>query len=220
MQEYTVCDRISHIPMPQCTCEEDAMKKTEEAEKEHERLRRISVLNLPAIFEPYRLKDLTCEHSADAQPYVEGFTPRRSKGLFIYGPNGNGKTTLAAVICKELAYRGRKVLFTTMTEILDRMEMGAGTRAATAQKVLKELVSYDFIMFDDYGRENYTPLRLQNVFQIVDRLYTHRVVFGITANPECMARFAKIPELAAIQDRLAQVLMHWEFSKPSYRRTK
>ncbi|MBO4675253.1 MAG: ATP-binding protein [Elusimicrobiaceae bacterium] len=207
------------FPEPQCDCEEEARKREEAAEKERERLRRVQALNLPEIFAPYWLKDLTCEHAAEARPYVEGFTPRRSKGLFIYGPNGNGKSTLAAVICKELAYRGRRVLFTTMTEVLDRMEMGVGiNRAATAQRVLNELMAYDFIMFDDYGRENYTPLRLQNVFQIIDRLYTHRIVFGITANPECIARFTKIPEMEAIADRMAQVLMRWEFTKPSFRR--
>lgn len=218
---YRVGDLTGSIPLPQCRCEEEAFAKADKAAAEQERMARIAALKLPAIFEPYRLEDLTCEHAADARIFVEGFTPRRSKGLFLYGPNGNGKTTLAAVVCKELAYRGRRVLFTTMTDVLDRMESGVGiNRAAKAQAVLKELTGYDFVLFDDYGRENYTQLRLQNVFQIVDRLYTHRVVFGVTANPECMARFAKIPELEAIKDRMAQVLMSWAFTAPSLRRTK
>lgn len=220
-KEFKVNDFVSKIPMPQCTCEEEAYKREEEAAKERERMRRIAALNLPAIFEPYRLKDLTCEHAADAQIYVEGFTPRKSKGLFIYGPNGNGKTTLGAAICKELAYRGRRVLFTTMTKTLDAMQKDGGyNRAASAQKMLKDLAAYDFVLFDDYGRENYTPLRLQNVFQIIDQLYTSRTVFAVTVNPECMDRLEKIPELEAIQDRMAQVLMMWEFKKPSFRRMR
>ena len=218
-QEFTSNGYTARFPMPQCTCEEEAQKKAEAEERERERLRRIAALNLPAIFEPYRLKDLTCEHAADAQIYVEGFTPRKSKGLFIYGPNGNGKTTLGAVICKELAYRGRRVLFTTMSQTLNDMQEGGGyNMAATAQRVLKDLTTYDFVLFDDYGRENYSPLRLQNAFQIIDQLYTHRVVFAVTVNPECMDRLAKIPELEAIQDRMAQVLMMWEFKNPSFRR--
>lgn len=217
-ETFNINGHISKIPVPQCSCEEQALKQAEERERERERLRRIDALKLPPIFDRFRLKDLTCEHAGDAIPYVEGFTPRKSKGLFIYGPNGNGKTTLAAVICKELAYRGRRVMFTTMTEMLDRMEFGIGSnRALQAQRVLKELLTYDFVMFDDYGRENYTPLRLQNVFQIVDRLYKYGVVFGVTVNPECMARLANIPELAAIDDRMRQVLMRWEFTKPSLR---
>ena len=216
---FPVGERVAYIPVPQCTCEDDALKQMERNEQEHARLKRMEALNLPAIFAPYRLRDLTCEHAAEAQIYVEGFTPRKSKGLFIYGPNGNGKTTLGAVICKELAYRGRNVLFTTMTKMLDSMESGSAfTRAATTQKVLKDLTRYDFILFDDYGRENYTPLRLQNVFQIVDQLYTSRTVFAVTVNPECMDRLAKIPELEAIADRMAQVLLKWEFNNPSFRR--
>ena len=219
LKEFAVGDYTSKIPVPQCDCEEREMARLEAAEKERERLRRIAALNLPAIFEPFRLKDLTCEHAADAQIYVEGFTPRKSKGLFIYGPNGNGKTTLGAVICKELAYRGYRVLFTTMTKTLNAMQEGGGyNQASTATKVLKDLTNYDFVLFDDYGRENYTPLRLQNIFQIVDQLYTHRTVFAVTVNPECMDRLQNIPELAAIEDRMTQVLMRWKFTKPSMRR--
>lgn len=220
LKEFTVGNYSSKIPYPQCDCEKREMARLEAAEKERERLRRIAALNLPAIFEPFRLKDLTCEHAADAQIYVEGFTPRKSKGLFIYGPNGNGKTTLGAVICKELAYRGRRVLFTTMTKTLNAMQEGGGyNQAASATKVLKDLTLYDFVLFDDYGRENYTPLRLQNVFQIVDQLYTHRTVFAVTVNPECMGRLQNYPELEAIKDRMAQVLMSWAFTGPSLRRT-
>lgn len=220
-KSYDCNGRIYKFPEPQCNCEEEAQKREEAAEKERERLRRIDALNLPAIFAPWRLDNLTCEHAAEAQIYIEGFRPHRSKGLFIYGPNGNGKTTLATVICKELAYRGYRVLFTTMTKLLDSMELGGNfNRAATAQKVLKELTQYDFVLFDDYGRENYTPLRLQNVFRIVDQLYTHRTVFAVTVNPECMNRLEKIPELEAINDRMAQVLMKWEFTRPSYRRER
>ena len=220
-KEYDINGEKKLIPMPQCDCEEKALKKQEEEEKERARLRRIEALNLPAIFAPYRLKDLTCEHAAEAQMYVEGFKPRRSKGLFIYGPNGNGKTTLGAVICKELAYRGYRALFTTMTKALNSMQEGGGyNMAATAQRVLKELTYYDFVLFDDYGRENYSPLRLQNAFQIVDQLYTHRTVFAVTVNPECMNRLEKYPELEAIHDRMAQVLMKWDFTRPSYRRER
>lgn len=218
-QPFTFNGHTRYWQVPQCNCEDEALKKRQEQELLRERLLKVKALNLPEIFAPYWLKDLTCEHVEDAKAYILSFVPRKSKGLFIYGPNGNGKTTLAAIICKELTYRGRRVLFTTMTELLDRMEMGVGfNRASTAQKVLKDLIGYDFVMFDDYGRENYTPLRLQNVFQIIDRLYTHKVAFGITANPECIARFAKIPELEAITDRMAQVLTRWEFTNSSFRR--
>lgn len=216
---YTSNGYTTTFPEPQCTCEEEAQKKAEAAERERERLRRIEALHLPLIFSKYRLNNLECEHVADAEIYVQGFTPRKSKGLFLFGSNGNGKTTLAAVICKELAYRGRRCLFTTMTKMLDKMESGVGfNRANIAQKVLKELLQYDFIVFDDYGREKYNELRLQNVFQIVDELYTNNIAFCMTANPECMLRFAKIPELEAIADRIGQVLISWEFTKPSFRR--
>ena len=215
---YEVCERKSTILVPDCECEEKALKQAEEEEKERARVRRMDALNLPPIFARYRLKDLTCEHSGDAQIYVEGFKPHKSKGLFIYGPNGNGKTTLAAVICKELAYRGYNVKFTTMTEMLDKMEFGIGSnRALQAQRVLKELLTYDFVMFDDYGREHYSALRLQNVFQIVDLLYKYQITFGVTLNPECLVRLEKISELSAIDDRMRQVLMRWEFVKPSLR---
>ena len=220
-QTYEVNGYVSKIPIPQCDCEAKEQERMRKAEERATKLRYIESLHLPAIFAPFWLKNLECEHTGDAQIYVEGFRPRQSKGLFFCGSNGNGKSTLAAVICKELAYRGRRVLFTTMTEMLDRMEQGVGfNRAQQAQRTLKDLLSYDFIVFDDYGRENYTPLRLQNVFQIVDKLYTHRVPFCMTANPECIARIADIPEMAAINDRIGQVLSKWDFNRSSFRKEK
>lgn len=220
VETLEACGHVISIPLPVCDCEERELEKQRAAEAKAARLRNVAALNLPPIFAPYWLKNLECEHRADAQIYVEGFTPRKSKGLFIYGPNGNGKTTLGVVICKELAYRGRRVLFTTMTKTLNAMQEGGGyNQAASATKVLKDLTLYDFVLFDDYGRENYTPLRLQNVFQIVDQLYTHRTVFAVTVNPECMGRLQNYPELEAIKDRMAQVLMSWAFTGPSLRRT-
>lgn len=216
---YEVCGQVRSMLQPACNCEEQEAEKQRQAEERARKLARVAALNLPPIFAPWWLKNLECEHAADARIFVEGFRPRKSKGLFLFGSNGNGKSTLSAVICKELAYRGRRVLFTTMTEMLDRMEQGIGSnRAAQARRTLCELLAYDFIVFDDYGRENYTPMRLQNVFQIVDRLYTHQVVFAMTTNPECIARIANIPEMAAINDRIGQVLISWEFTKPSFRR--
>lgn len=219
VETQEACGRTIRIPVPACDCEARELEKQRVAEERAAKLRRVAALNLPPIFAPWWLKNLECEHAADAQIYVEGFRPRQSKGLFLSGTNGNGKSTLAAVICKELAYRGRRVLFTTMTEMLDRMEQGVGgNRAAQARRTLCELLAYDFIVFDDYGRENYTPVRLQNVFQIVDRLYTHQIVFAMTTNPECIARIANIPEMAAINDRIGQVLTRWDFARTSFRR--
>lgn len=219
-EKYEVAGYTGTMCRPVCDCEARALDQQRQREEQATKLRRVEALGLPSIFAPYWLKNLECEHVADAQIYVEGFRPRQSKGLFLWGSNGNGKSTLAAVICKELAYRGRRVLFTTMTEMLDRMEQGVGYgRSIQAQKLLRELMAYDFIVFDDYGRENYNSVRLQNVFQIIDKLYTNQITFCITANPECINRITEIPELEAIQDRISQVLMDWDFTKPSFRRS-
>lgn len=216
---YDVCGRKGFWPEPQCTCEEEARKREEEAEQERARQKRVDALGLPPKLRPFNLNNIECEHAAEARIFVEGFKPHR-KGLFLWGSNGNGKTTLAAVICKELAYRGRRVLFTTMSSILNKMEEGGIGRAANIKRLLRELQTYDFVVFDDYGREDYTPARLQNVFLILNTLYEWQVTFCMTANPECINRIKNIPELAAIKDRLSEVLVNWKFSNPSFRRAK
>lgn len=219
-EPYEICGRKGSWEVPQCDCEEKELKRQEESEKERVRQSRVNALGLPPKLKPYNLDNIECEHRAEARLFVEGFKPHR-KGLFLWGSNGNGKTTLAAVISKELAYRGRRVLFTTMTEMLNKMEEGVGAgRAANIKRLLRELRTYDFVVFDDYGREDYTPSRLQNVFLILNTLYEWQVTFCMTANPECINRIANIPELAAIKDRLSEVLINWKFSNPSFRRAK
>ena len=215
MKPYDMGDHITEFEEPQCDCE-----KREKERKEREELiqKRIDALHLPPKLLRFDLNTIECEHRAEARLFVEGFKPHR-KGLFLWGPNGNGKTTLAAVMAKELAIRGWRVLFTSMTELLNRMDEGIGAaRASNIKRILFELTRYHFIVFDDYGRENYTPNRLQNVFLIINTLYEWQVTYLMTANPECINRIANIPELAAIKDRMAEDLQDWEFTKPSFRR--
>ena len=206
--------------VPQCTCEEERRKKLEAAEAERNRMLRVKALNIPPMYANYWLKDLTCEHVPDAELFVGGFKPHR-KGVFLWGPNGNGKTTLSAVICKELVYRGYRGLFTSMTAMLYRMEEGVGAaRAQNVKRILQELRQYDIVVFDDYFRENYTELRLQNMFQIIDTLYTWNITTLMSANPESVNRAMNLPELEAIKDRMVQMMLNWEFKAPSFRRAK
>lgn len=205
--------------VPNCDCDTKRLQAEKETAIKQAKLRRVASLGLPPIYDNLWLKNLNCEYVFNAQIYVEGFNPKRSKGLFFTGSNGNGKSTLAAVICKELAWRGYKALFTTMSDILDKMEEGCGfNRAETQQKLLKSLKTYDFIVFDDYGRENYTPTRTQNAFRIIDTLYINNIAFCLTCNPECIKRIADIPEMAAIKDRIGQVLTPYVFRADSFRK--
>lgn len=211
------------LRVPDCDCEEKLLKtEAERAAKlqvQEMARARIKMLHLPRIYENQTLDNLTCENLESARNYVNEFKPFKSKGILLFGGNGNGKSTLAVAMCKKLAVRGFKIEFSTFSDVLTQMEQGWGATYATAgEDVLERLLARDFIVFDDFGREKYTDRRLENVFLIFDKLYTNMNSLAITANPESLAKLSKMPEFAPIMDRFSQMLDTWNFKASSYRR--
>lgn len=74
----------------------------------------------------------------------------RGAGLFIWGPNGMGKTSAAVVLAKEFRRRGRTVLFMACSEIksaiIDKTAFDGETRLWERAKTVEVLV------LDDLGK--------------------------------------------------------------------
>ena len=214
------------ILMYDCDCQ----AKMEEAEE----IRKKNFLRFKALRKQYkqagftrrqlghRLRNLTCEHKEKFAEWVENFKPRKSKGMFLYGGVGNGKTTSGSCIAKELVNKGyKKVYFYTMAEYLNKMQR---TYSAKSDKEFDELMeewfNSDAIFIDDFGREKYSDKRLENVFLFFDGLYNNRTTYFIMANPENILRVKGIPEFEAIFDRFSETLEKVVFKGESMRKRK
>ena len=212
----------------QCDCMnkiEAAQNAAAEAKKRAEKIGSLRVgyaaMGLSSRMIGKRFKNLKCEHLDAAKNYVDTFNRKRSNCLNFYGQNGNGKSTLAGVICKELWLRGYKVLFIVYADFLNKLEsVYRKDKKETIDDAFGRFMSYDFIFFDDFGREKPTDKRLEWTFLIFDKLYAARRPFGVTMKPDSMARIKDLPELKAIFNRWTETMARYNFIGESFRRKK
>lgn len=167
-----------------------------------------------------RLKNLTCEHKDELLEWTRDFKPRKSKGMYLYGGVGNGKTTAGSSTAKELVSLGfEKVYFFTMAEYLNKMQQTYSAKSPISfDDLMQKWFDADAVFIDDFGREKYSEKRLENVFLFFDGLYSNCTTFFVISNPENMLRVKEIPEFEAIFDRFSETLDKVIFKKKSMRR--
>ena len=167
-----------------------------------------------------RLKKLTCEFVKEANIFINNFKPKQSKGLFLIGTAGNGKTTLAKCIGKELFSKGYKIKTLNFTEYMNKLQLTYSSfNNLSFDGLLNEWTSEcDLLIIDDFGREKYTEKRLENAFLFFDKIYNECTSYIITANPENITKLKDIPEFFALFDRLAETSTKLIFKKSSFRR--
>ncbi len=111
------------------------------------------------------------------------------KGLYIWSDTkGSGKTMLAAAIANELINEHKRyVKFATSLDILDEIKSTYGRRyrdeeESAESKLLKDLVSAEFLIIDDFGTERATDWAGEKFYQIVNKRYINKKVTFFTSN--------------------------------------
>lgn len=207
-----------------CDCEEKIEQEKEKRKKNYLRFVALRKQYKEAGFTRRqlgnRLRKLTSEHKEMAIKWVSNFKPRKSKGMYFYGGVGNGKTTTASCIAKELVNNGyKKVYIFTMAEYLNKMQQTYSAKSDISfDDLMQKWYDADAIFIDDFGREKYSDKRLENVFLFFDGLYNNRTTYFVISNPENMLRVKEIPEFEAIFDRFSETLDKVVFRGKSMRK--
>lgn len=212
-----------------CNCAE--LKKEKERQDEYARYKRVArIQDLKINYKKacfvrklrgFRLNRIACEHIDLAKEYISTFKPFKSRGLLFIGSTGNGKTTLASCIGKELVLKGYKVLMMSFNDYLGALQRAEFAKDCRDREwLLNEWSKFDLLIIDDFGREKYTETRLVNTFTFFDKLVNECISFIITANPESISRIKDLPEFDAIFDRIAGNCIKLIFKASSFRRIK
>ena len=92
-----------------------------------------------------------------AEGFVRDFDKEDTKGLFFYGDVGLGKSFMCSSIAKALAEKGRSVLYLTMNEFVDMMQLYHFDRELFFSRYSMEdyfaLERCDLLVLDDLGAE-------------------------------------------------------------------
>lgn len=107
--------------------------------------------------------------------------------LYLYGDFGRGKTGIAVGILKEMAGRGKTVLFQTVPELLERIkstysQTGDLREGVSERDVMESLKAVDVLVLDDLGTERMSDWVAEKLFIIINHRYSNNLRTVITSN--------------------------------------
>lgn len=206
--------------LPQeCYCQRKEQEKTEAEDRKKKEtallMEKFKVSEIPPRFLNWNFNTVDdSENKKVCQKYVDCFDINilAGNGLFLIGTKGTGKTTLTVCMLKELIKQGHSALIIGFREVLNRITATYAPNSLKNQRqVMDELLKFDFLVFDDFGREAYTEKQIELAFWVIDELNKNMKCVAITANPEMIARlkdkreFKYAEQFIAILDRLNEM---------------
>lgn len=114
-------------------------------------------------------------------------------GLYFEGPNGTGKTHLAAAIANQLIAEGIPVICKTSIGLLDDIKAAFDRNEA---EILRLLKSIDLLIIDDLGKEQCTEWSQTMLYSILNDRYEDMRPTCITTNygEEVLLQLLSLPD--------------------------
>lgn len=147
---------------------------------------RLHQLGVPPLFRSCTFAGLDPNSDPEAfsicQQYARQGEYQDKRGLLLRGQPGNGKTSLAIAILRQvLAQRpGRKVRFWNVPWGLYQLRRTCSRMDRVPY--LQDLVDQDLIVLDDLGRQQMTPWIAEQLYLLFDELWTGDKQVIITTN--------------------------------------
>lgn len=161
----------------------------------------------PAIRKPHLLS------LATGEGWIES-----GGNLLIFGQSGTGKTHTIAAISHALIDRGRRVLFCSTTDMVQKLQ--AARRDLTLSSMLDKLDKYALIVLDEFSYVRKDQLETSVLFELIAHRYERHSI-AITANQPFSGWSDVFPDPAmcvAAIDRLVHHATIIEMNGESYRK--
>ena len=164
-----------------CDC-----KEAERKEKRRQQLRDMS--NMDALrshnFRTFNSRVPGVQEAFDA---ALAFAANPEGWLVLVGPNGCGKTHLAAAVANQSLDQGAVVLFEAVPDLLDHLRAAF---APTANEVYDQLFSKmreaELLVLDDLGSQQSSPWANEKLFQLLNYRYNMGMPTVITSNTRAL----------------------------------
>lgn len=108
---------------------------------------------------------------------------KTSKGLYIVGDLGVGKTYLCIALANSLVKNGEKVAFVKVSNFFNEMKSCIGTRSELIDINMNKLKTADYLFLDDIGSESVSEfVRDDILFTILDYRLENKLTTIFTSN--------------------------------------
>lgn len=157
--------------------EEQQQKELEQKTKEDNLIARgIEPEFFNATLENYIAENQSEENALQA---AKDLRDGKIKKLLLLGANGVGKTHLASALAKIL--HGKII---TMFEFSSLLRGGYSKKMTEIETIEKELLIYDFVVFDEFGLSKCSEMELNSFAYFVDKSHTRGKRFMLNSNLE------------------------------------
>lgn len=162
-------------------------KKPELIQKEKEELylKNVWINHFPSSFKTIKPENLSFAHYKEIGKVKDLVSLKidSTKGYFVYGTVGIGKTYLLAAKAQQFAKEGHSVCFVNMNRILSELKQSFSTDEVFVAKTLNQLMNCEFLVLDDVGAETNTAWSRDEVlFQVLDYRMEHQKLTCFSSN--------------------------------------
>jgi DNA replication protein DnaC len=113
------------------------------------------------------------------------FAKNPDSWLLFIGPNGCGKTHLAAAIANSCLEAGAVVLFATVPDLLDHLRAAFKPESEEVyDQLFARMREAEVLVLDDLGTQQSSPWANEKLFQLLNYRYNSGFPTVITANPK------------------------------------
>jgi DNA replication protein DnaC len=181
------------------------------------RLLRDSHLPLEKSWPSLDLKRLPAKVAQQLRGLVSGDFLDRHENVLMFGTVGSGKTHSLCAVAQELVRRGRRILFTTTSLLVQ--ELLRAKRDLVLKTVFKQLNRWEGLLIDDLGYVQQSREEMEVLFTLLAERYERGSVL-VTSNlafSQWEQIFKDPMTTAAAIDRLVHHCVILELNVPSYR---
>ena len=195
-----------HCGSPECEAkQQDVIDELLLEQQQNEYLKRVDKLMAEAELPPV-LAEFTLDDFHDWEPTKEVFDelPRKPQSLFLWGPNGTGKSGLAVAL---LQFWKVRCLFVSAHRILARIKSTYRRRGGESEEgVLNDLRSYQALVIDDLGAEAQSDFNYATLYEVVKERDEHKRATIVTSN-------LNLTEIDKLEPRMASRLASFQIVK-------